>query len=90
MDIGIRQEAILELLQKRGIVEVEDLAGHFNVTTQTIRNDLRELDRRGVLRRTHGGGATGGIGDQPGVPGTTEAARCGKKSDRRACGCADS
>ena len=55
MDIGIRQEAILELLQKRGIVEVEDLAGHFNVTTQTIRNDLRELDRRGVLRRTHGG-----------------------------------
>ncbi|MEL6172422.1 MAG: DeoR family transcriptional regulator, partial [Pseudomonadota bacterium] len=39
----------------RDTVEVEDLAVRFGLTTQTIRQDLRELDERGLLKRTHGG-----------------------------------
>lgn len=55
MDIERRHEAILDLLRVQGAVEVEDLATRFNLTTQTIRNDLRELGERGLLKRTHGG-----------------------------------
>ena len=55
MGIEVRQEAILELLREIGAVEVEDLARRFGKTTQTIRNDLRELTDRGLAKRTHGG-----------------------------------
>jgi len=55
MDITSRQETILDLLRTHGAVEVDDLAARFNLTTQTIRHDLRGLDERGLLRRTHGG-----------------------------------
>ena len=39
----------------QGAVEVDDLAARFGLTTQTIRQDLRELADRGLLKRTHGG-----------------------------------
>ncbi len=55
MKIETRHEEILGLLRTQGAVEVEDLAGRFGLTTQTIRQDLRELDLRGLLKRTHGG-----------------------------------
>lgn len=55
MDITARHEAILDLLRAQGAVEVEDLSVRFGLSTQTIRNDLRELGDRGLLKRTHGG-----------------------------------
>lgn len=55
LDISDRQEDILDLLRAQGAVEVEELARRFGVTTQTIRNDLRDLGERGLIRRTHGG-----------------------------------
>lgn len=55
MDIKTRQDGILELLRVRTQVEVEDLTRHFSVTRQTIRADLRNLEDRGLLSRTHGG-----------------------------------
>ena len=55
MKIEERQKQILDLLRVQGGVEVEDLAERFDLTTQTIRQDLRELDERGLLKRTHGG-----------------------------------
>lgn len=55
MDIATRHEAILELLRESSSVGVEDLANRFDVTTQTIRTDLRDLGERGLLKRTHGG-----------------------------------
>ena len=54
-DIESRRQSILDLIRAQGIVEVEDLASRFGVTTQTIRLDLRELAECGVIRRTHGG-----------------------------------
>ncbi|MEM7237748.1 MAG: DeoR/GlpR family DNA-binding transcription regulator [Pseudomonadota bacterium] len=55
MDIEQRQSTILDMLRENGSVEVEGLARTFGVTTQTIRSDLRDLDTRGLLKRTHGG-----------------------------------
>jgi DeoR/GlpR family transcriptional regulator of sugar metabolism len=50
-----RQTRILELLEKAGAVDVTTLASAFEVSRMTIRRDLKVLEDRGVLRRTHGG-----------------------------------
>ena len=39
----------------RGRVEVAGLARELSVTPETVRRDLTALERRGVLRRVHGG-----------------------------------
>lgn len=50
-----RQTRILEMLEKAGAVEVSALAEIFKVSEMTIRRDLQSLERKGILRRTHGG-----------------------------------
>ncbi|QEV99774.1 DeoR/GlpR transcriptional regulator [Microbacterium caowuchunii] len=50
-----RYDAIERILQTDGRLAVLDLAQRFDVTTETVRRDLAELERRGVLTRVHGG-----------------------------------
>lgn len=50
-----RHERILSLVHQRGRVDVADLAEEFEVTTETIRRDLSDLQRRRLVRRVHGG-----------------------------------
>jgi DeoR family fructose operon transcriptional repressor len=50
-----RQQAILDRARADGRVDVLSLAGEFEVTPETIRRDLTSLERRRLLRRTHGG-----------------------------------
>lgn len=50
-----RQQAILEIARRDGRVEVRWLAEHFAVTPETIRRDLTAMERRGLVRRAHGG-----------------------------------
>lgn len=50
-----RQRDIYSLALARGTVDVAALARQFNVTTETIRRDLSELQDRQLLRRVHGG-----------------------------------
>jgi DeoR family fructose operon transcriptional repressor len=50
-----RQRDIYGLALKHGSVDVSALAKQFNVTTETIRRDLSELQHRLLLRRVHGG-----------------------------------
>lgn len=50
-----RQAEMVALARAAGLLNVEDLAGHFALSPQTIRKDLAELCERGVLRRFHGG-----------------------------------
>jgi DeoR family fructose operon transcriptional repressor len=50
-----RQQAILGRARSEGRVDVNSLADVFDVTPETIRRDLTGLERRGVLRRVHGG-----------------------------------
>jgi DeoR family glycerol-3-phosphate regulon repressor len=54
-DLNIRRLEILALAREQGRVNVEDLAGRFSVTPQTIRKDLNELCDQRVLSRIHGG-----------------------------------
>jgi len=55
MNISERQNNILTAARTDGRVSVEGLAAAFAVTPQTIRRDLNELCRRGLLARVHGG-----------------------------------
>ena len=50
-----RQTEIIALLRESGRVGVEDLAGLFDVTPQTIRRDLNELSEAKLIVRVHGG-----------------------------------
>jgi DeoR/GlpR family transcriptional regulator of sugar metabolism len=50
-----RTEKILQELLENGEVSVETLAQHLNVSAATVRRDLTELERQGLLRRNHGG-----------------------------------
>jgi DeoR family transcriptional regulator, glycerol-3-phosphate regulon repressor len=50
-----RQQQILTLARQSGVVAVDDLAGRFEVTPQTIRKDLNELCDGRLLSRIHGG-----------------------------------
>jgi DeoR/GlpR family transcriptional regulator of sugar metabolism len=50
-----RRRAIAEALRTTGSVTVAQVEDSFGVSPMTARRDLDELERRGVLRRTHGG-----------------------------------
>jgi DeoR family transcriptional regulator, fructose operon transcriptional repressor len=50
-----RQREIYVLALKSGSVDVSELARRFDVTTETIRRDLSDLQERRLLRRVHGG-----------------------------------
>ncbi|MGW4272333.1 DeoR/GlpR family DNA-binding transcription regulator [Streptomyces seoulensis] len=55
-----RQQEILRLARDGGRVDVVSLAEAFQVTAETIRRDLKTLDRAGLLRRVHGGAIPAG------------------------------
>ncbi|MFJ2259408.1 DeoR/GlpR family DNA-binding transcription regulator [Streptomyces sp. NPDC087844] len=55
-----RQQEILRLARDGGRVDVVSLAEEFQVTAETIRRDLKALDRSGLLRRVHGGAIPAG------------------------------
>lgn len=50
-----RLARIMEIINEKKKVEVEELVDTFSVTGATIRADLRELQRRNLVTRTHGG-----------------------------------
>ncbi|MEV7341449.1 DeoR/GlpR family DNA-binding transcription regulator [Streptomyces sp. NPDC093544] len=55
-----RQQEILRLARDGGRVDVVSLAEEFQVTAETIRRDLKTLDRAGLVRRVHGGAIPAG------------------------------
>jgi DeoR/GlpR family transcriptional regulator of sugar metabolism len=50
-----RKKKLLEVLKEDGKVLASDLSRRFGVSEDTVRRDLRELDRAGLLQRVHGG-----------------------------------
>ena len=52
-----RRSLILQIIETSGRARVRDLARRFNTSSVTIRNDLNELEKRGLLLRSHGGAA---------------------------------
>ncbi len=55
MQLSERQVEIAELVREHGFLTVEKLAGHFGLTTQTIRRDLNAVCDHDLARRRHGG-----------------------------------
>ncbi len=55
-----RRQAILAVVGARSAVAAEDLAREFAVSVETIRRDLRTLQRQGLLDRVYGGAARSG------------------------------
>jgi DeoR/GlpR family transcriptional regulator of sugar metabolism len=50
-----RQARIVAELRGAPAIRVNELADLLQVSTETVRRDLRELDRRGLISRTYGG-----------------------------------
>jgi len=50
-----RHDAIAGLVRQHGRISVSEVASTFGVTTETVRRDLAQLERTGLLRRVHGG-----------------------------------
>ncbi len=55
LDAPRRRELAMALVAERGFVRVAELSAAFGVTTVTARADLDALERRGAIRRVHGG-----------------------------------
>lgn len=55
----LRQQRIAALVAEQGFVRVRELSERFGVSAVTLRNDLDQLERRGELRRVHGGATSG-------------------------------
>ncbi|KXG73696.1 DeoR/GlpR family DNA-binding transcription regulator [Thermotalea metallivorans] len=50
-----RKAKILEILESKNRVKVNELTEKLNVSESTIRRDLQDLEQEGLLKRTHGG-----------------------------------
>ncbi len=50
-----RQQYILDLVNSQGFASIEQLAQLFSVSPQTVRRDINDLHKKGVLQRYHGG-----------------------------------
>lgn len=63
-----RYRSIVERVVGMGRASVTDLADDLDVTPETIRRDLSELERQGLVRRVHGGAVpTGRVGFEASV-----------------------
>lgn len=50
-----RENYILKLLSLKGSVRISDLSSELHVSRETIRRDLKDMERKGVLQYIHGG-----------------------------------
>lgn len=58
-----RRAKILKWLDQRGTVNSTDLAHELKTSRETVRRDIIELSKQGLLVKTHGGAITTGNGD---------------------------
>ena len=83
-DLNLRRQEILAIARAQGRVNVEELAGRFAVTPQTIRKDLNELCDQRLLSRVHGGAVIASGVENVGY----EARRFVAQEEKRAIGAA--
>ena len=50
-----RFQAIMSLLEVSGTVRVNEIMEKLSVSDMTVRRDLDELEKQGLLERVHGG-----------------------------------
>lgn len=56
-----RKEFILDKLRREKKIKAQDIVQQFNVTMETVRRDLEELEEQGLLRRVYGGAIEGRV-----------------------------
>jgi DeoR family fructose operon transcriptional repressor len=52
-----RRDSILEIIESKGFVSLQELSDRLGASESTVRRDLEHLDRIGQIRRTRGGAA---------------------------------
>ena len=55
MGIDSRKQKILDLIKANGSVKVTQLSKMFKISEVTVRNDLADMESKGLLSRVHGG-----------------------------------
>ena len=50
-----RHDQLLTLIADRGYMNIDELAQLLDVSTQTVRRDIRKLSEQGLITRHHGG-----------------------------------
>ncbi|MBQ5957151.1 MAG: DeoR/GlpR transcriptional regulator [Clostridia bacterium] len=62
-----RKQKILDLVNRQSKATVSELCALYDVSPATVRNDLRDLENAGLLKRTHGGALSNAMNvfDQP-------------------------
>ncbi len=50
-----RQSRLQEIIAQRGMIDLESLARELAVSDSTVRRDISELEKKGLVSRTHGG-----------------------------------
>ncbi len=50
-----RQRRIVDYVSSHGTARIHDLRGDLQLSLSTLRRDLQEIERRGAIRRVHGG-----------------------------------
>lgn len=76
-----RHQIILDLINQNDAVQVTELVSMFGVSEVTIRRDLDILERKGLLRRVHGG-AISGSGRSYEPPFISRSAKCSEEKQR--------
>ena len=72
MLIAERQSRLKDLLARKGMSDLDSLSSELQVSQSTIRRDVEQLEKTGLVRRTHGGVIWVGEDDRSG-PGATGA-----------------
>ena len=50
-----RKDEIIRMISENRMVKAQDIAKTFQVSMETVRRDLAELEQSNVIRRVHGG-----------------------------------
>ncbi len=74
-----RRQRVLDLVSRRGVIGLEDLAREIQVSQSTLRRDLNFWHEQGVLKRTHGGAIY--VGDNSGLPALED--RMGRQTEEK-------
>ena len=60
-----RQKHILDRLSETGQLSISELVAELQVSADTIRRDLSDLEQQGVLQKSHGGAIALGSQEEP-------------------------
>jgi DeoR/GlpR family transcriptional regulator of sugar metabolism len=77
--VAERRRRVLDLVSRKGVVALEDLAREIEASQSTLRRDLNYWHGQGVLKRTHGGAIY--LGDNSGLPALED--RMGRQTEEK-------